>query len=737
MTAKRAMLALLGLVLVLSAAPARAQLPLGLPASPAASPPPAATPAPTPTPTPERDVDALLRVLENDTARSALIARLKADTPTEPPAAEAPGLASQLAETTRQASQRATVLIDAARSMAANVVATLRSTAASDLSQVWNTILDIGTVMAAAFIAFALLRLAVTRLARRLAARGAGHGWPRRIALLVVQTLADTLSVALAAGAGYAFTSGTSVGAVGQTGFYQTLFLNAFIVVELGKVVLRAVLVPAATALRPLRLDDTDAAYWYFWSSRLASLLGYSFLFAAPLVLYASTWAAAQSVRLLAMVIATIIVVTVVLQNRTRVRAALAARRSNGHADMLGRIAAYLGTIWHLIAIGYAIAVLVVWLADPATALPFMLRATAQSVIAAVVGVLVVAVISAIILRFTRISPDLRARLPMLEGRLNAFIPAVLRAVRLIVLAGVLLAAAHVWHLVDVSTWLTTGSGRALVSTLASVGLVLLLGLALHLISASWVEYRLNPNYGTIPTPRERTLLALFRNAMTIALIVVVAMLLLSNLGINIAPLLAGAGVVGLAVGFGAQKLVQDIITGIFIQFENAMNEGEVVTAAGISGLVERLTIRSVSLRDLSGVLHVIPFSTVDKVSNMMRHFSCHLAEIGVAYNSDIPAVKAAMLEAFDRLQKTEHGAFILEPMEMYGLARFGDSALVVMGRFKTLPGKHWNAGRAYNEILKAVFDEHSIEIPFPQRTLHIAPTDFALRHLMPEAVKS
>src|SRR3546814_1649991 len=109
-------------------------------------------------------------------------------------------------------------------------------------------------------------------------------------------------------------------------------------------------------------------------------------------------------------------------------------------------------------------------------------------------------------------------------------------------------------------------------------------------------------------------------------------MLALSQLGINIGTLLAGAGVVGLAVGFGAQKLVQDVITGVFIQFENAFNEGDVVTAGGITGTVERLTIRSVGIRDLSGVYHIVPFSSVDTVSNFMRGFAFHVAEIGVAY---------------------------------------------------------------------------------------------------------
>src|SRR5690606_18193192 len=149
--------------------------------------------------------------------------------------------------------------------------------------------------------------------------------------------------------------------------------------------------------------------------------------------------------------------------------------------------------------------------------------------------------------------------------------------------------------------------------------------------------------YGRKPSARERTLLALFRNAFSIALGVIVLLLVLAELGVNIAPLLAGAGIFGLAVGFGSQKLVQDVINGVFIQFENAMNEGDVVTVGGITGTVERLTIRSVSLRTVDGAYHLIPFSAVDSISNFMKNFSYHVAAIGVNYRESISEVKQAM----------------------------------------------------------------------------------------------
>jgi len=694
------------LILLLSATPAPAQLlPSALaPAAPAQ---------------PAADVDALVRILENDAARAALIARLRGEAaavePTGPPTE---GLVGRIAEYTRTAAQDALSLLNRAGEVAGTALGQLRGAGSLDLSTVWWAIMDVLAVVAVTVLALLLLRWAAGYASRAFDARASRAGRLQALALLVAAKLLDALTVVLAWAAGYAFA--LSFGTPGEISFSQTLFLNAFLVVELLKVAVRALLAPWHGHLRLVKLDDAAATYTYAWAGRLISLLGYSFLFAAPLVLYSGSWAAAQSIRLLAMLLATVLVAHVVLRNRVRVQAALAARQNGGKSDMLGRVTASVGSIWHLIVIGYAVAVFVVWLTNPYSALPFMLQATAQSVLAGVIGIVTVALLSGVISGGIRLPPGVASRLPLLESRLNAFVPAILRVVRLLVMLAVVLAVADIWRLANISGWLGSEGGRRLLGNAASLALVLLLGLGLHVVAASWVEYRLNPNFGTMPTPRERTLMALLRNAFSITLVVVIGMLTLSQIGVNIAPLLAGAGVLGLAIGFGAQKLVQDIITGIFIQLDNAMNEGEVVTVAGISGLVERLTIRSVSLRALDGIVHVIPFSAVDKVANMMRHFSCHLIEIGVSYNENIPEVKAAMQAAFDQLRETEHGQFILEPMEMYGLAKFGESALVVMARFKTVPGKHWNAGRAYNEIIKRVFDERGITIPFPHMTLYM-----------------
>jgi small conductance mechanosensitive channel len=386
---------------------------------------------------------------------------------------------------------------------------------------------------------------------------------------------------------------------------------------------------------------------------------------------------------------------------------------------VLSGVAGAIGRIWHLAAIAYVIALFVIWVSRPWDGLQYMLIASGKTVLAVLAGFLVVTATARAISGGIRLPEELHTRLPLLERRLNAFVPNLLRGVRLIAFLVVLGAILDAWDVLDLSGWLAGAGGQALVAALASAAAVLLVAWLIWLALSSWIEYRLNPNVGRAASARERTLLQLLRNAGTILLIVVAGMLALSEIGVDIGPLLAGAGVVGLAIGFGAQKMVQDVITGVFIQFENAINEGDVVTVGGTTGVVERLTIRSVGLRDLSGTYHIVPFSAVDTVSNYMREFAYHIAAIGVAYREDVGEVKDAMQEAFAELRAGEHGPEILDDLEMQGVTEFADSAVIVRARIKTLPGSQWAVGRAYNECVKRVFDRRGIEIPFPHRTVY------------------
>ncbi len=228
---------------------------------------------------------------------------------------------------------------------------------------------------------------------------------------------------------------------------------------------------------------------------------------------------------------------------------------------------------------------------------------------------------------------------------------------------------------------------------------------------------------------RATTLLSMARGTIIISLWAIFILIFLKQLGMDIAPILAGAGIVGLAVGFGAQELVRDGISGFFLILENRVRTGDVVAINGTGGLVENLNLRTITLRDLSGVVHTFQNGKINTLANMTMDWSAMVFDIGVAYKEDIDKVIEIVKEVGDKLQEdSEFSSKILEPIEIFGLDKFGDSALIVKARIKTLPIQQWNVGREFNKRLKIAFDKEQIEIPFPHRTIYwgdnISPLD-------------
>jgi len=189
---------------------------------------------------------------------------------------------------------------------------------------------------------------------------------------------------------------------------------------------------------------------------------------------------------------------------------------------------------------------------------------------------------------------------------------------------------------------------------------------------------------------------------------------------IDIGPLLAGAGVVGLAIGFGAQTLVKDIITGLFILIEDTVKVGDVVEVAGAAGTVEGVSIRTMTLRDLWGNLLVVPFSEITTVKNSSPDYAYYLFDIGVGYGEDVDRVMAVLREVDEDVRSDkEFSAAILEPLDIWGLNSFDDSAVTIRAGLKVRSDRRWPTGREYNRRIKIKFDELGIEIPYPHLTLY------------------
>ena len=219
---------------------------------------------------------------------------------------------------------------------------------------------------------------------------------------------------------------------------------------------------------------------------------------------------------------------------------------------------------------------------------------------------------------------------------------------------------------------------------------------------------------------RLNTLMGILRKTTRIIIWSIFGMIFLEKININIVPILTGAGIVGLAVGFGAQELVRDFISGFFILLEDGIRTGDVVTLNGTSGKVERIELRTITLRDSSGVVHIFQNGKINTISNMTKGWSAMVFNIGVAYKEDLTKVMQLMKEVGDSMYAEEqYKSRMLDTMEVSGLNNFGDSALEIRGRIRTKPGQQWGIGREYRKRLKEAFDEHNIEIPFPHQTVY------------------
>jgi small-conductance mechanosensitive channel len=724
-------LAALVLCLVLWSFPVAAQMGLAGAASAASEPSPATAPA----------LATLLEVLKDDAARAALIAELEATLAT--PLEDASAAAAPV-ETISVGRRIALITQGFGEDIAGSVEnlwnglqggqSVFSGLRGDELGILLKALQDLVVVILITVSSFVLLRKLAMRHYTSVARRSKGAGSLRTIGLFIGSNLTDALVVIIAWTLGYAVTI-FAFGEFGTIDILQSMYLNAFLIVEMTKVAIRAVLSPVASRLRLVPVSDAGARAVTRYLSFVVSVLGYGQLLIVPIVNQRASFAAGNGVSALISVLVLIYVVYIVLRRRRDVAAWLASgtemrdavsgddgevvERATGQGGLLVRLLHSVAAIWHWLALAYLGAMFAIVMTQPADRTLAAITGSAKILGAAILATLVSGWLARAVGRGITLPKDINAKLPLLENRINRFVPRAFGFLRLAILICVLLFSLDVLGLLDMRGWFDSQVGQSFTGKVFSVGAILIVAFGIWLAMTSFVDYKLNPEYGSIPTAREKTLLTLLRNATTIALVVFTLMFSLSEIGLDIGPLLASAGVLGLAIGFGAQKMVQDIITGIFIQFENAINVGDVITVSGITGAVERLSVRSVSLRDAHGVFHIIPFSSVDMVSNFMKEFSFHVCDMGIAYRESVEEAKAAMFDAFDILtQDVEMKREILAPLEWYGIQSFGDNAVVLRVRIKTVPGKQWAVGRAYNGILKEVFDARGIEIPFPQQTI-------------------
>ena len=270
-------------------------------------------------------------------------------------------------------------------------------------------------------------------------------------------------------------------------------------------------------------------------------------------------------------------------------------------------------------------------------------------------------------------------------------------------------------NLAQLDHWVITLLRIALITVVAWVGLVAMQHLIRH-----FRERITRHMDDSEQVKRVETLGRVFRYIAAVTVLVVATTLILSEVGIAVAPILGAAGVIGLAVGFGAQSLVKDYFAGFFILLENQMRQGDVVDIAGKSGLVEEVTLRYVRLRDYDGNVHYVSNGLITTVTNMSRGFAQAVVDVGVAYREDTDEAMGVMRETGAEMRADPlFGAKILDELEIAGVDKWADSAVMLRCRFKVQPLEQWSVRREFLRRLKKAFDARGIEIPFPHLTIY------------------
>ncbi|KND55126.1 Potassium efflux system KefA protein / Small-conductance mechanosensitive channel [Candidatus Paraburkholderia kirkii] len=347
----------------------------------------------------------------------------------------------------------------------------------------------------------------------------------------------------------------------------------------------------------------------------------------------------------------------------------------------------------------------------------------------ATAGLLVVAFfLSAIVVRITR--P--KSRKPR---RQSAYVRRLVKFVGTMIVVGVWLVflelSSRFWgfslaHMAEESV-----AARGIAHAVAMIVLTFFVVWLVWILIDTGIQEALRPDStrrGTRgPSMRARTMLPLVRNVVFVFLLTVAAIVMAANLGLNVTPLLAGAGVIGLAVGFGAQSLVADLITGLFIIIEDTISVGDSIEVeGGHAGIVESLTIRTVRLRDGQGAIHAIPFSQIKTVKNLSRDFAYAIFEVRMPFTADVDEVTQMIREVgVDMASDFRYRLEMLGPVEVWGLDRFDPNWMVVKGQIKTRPLQQWSVARAFNLRIKRKMDEAGMEIPVPQ--MHVQMTRDAM----------
>lgn len=691
------------------------------------------------TPPPEPDAEqkkaaysALADILENDTSRQALIGQLRnaAATPSqEPVPAIAPPETAEQKTVLENVTEVSRFYSEALSSRFAQLWRNLIGSPHKPFNpQTFTTAVSHFLMLAAVVFAFYwLARLCAWPLYRKMGQwgrkknRDKGSWFPLPL-MITGAFIIDLLLLALTLFVGQISSDALNAGSK-TIAFQQALFLNAFALIEFFKALLRLIFCPGVPELRPFAIQDKSARYWALRLSILSGLIGYGLLVAVPIISNQVNVQFGALANVLIMLCITVWALSLIFHNKKHITESLLqlADRSLSFFSLFIRAFAL---VWHWLASAYFIVLCFFSLFDPGNSLKFMMGATFKSLAIIGIAAFVSGLLSRWISKTITLSPQVQRNYPELQKRVNGWASVSLKVARILTVCVAVMLLLNAWGLFDFWNWLHNGAGEKTVDILIRIALILFFSAVGWTLLASLIENRLVSDIHGRPLPsaRARTLLTLFRNALAVIISTITIMIVLSEIGVNIAPLLAGAGALGLAISFGSQTLVKDIITGIFIQFENGMNTGDLVTIGPLTGTVERMSIRSVGVRQDTGAYHIIPWSSITTFANFVRGIGSVVANYDVDRHEDADKAKQALQDAVEELLEMDgiRGLIIGEP-SFAGIVGLTNTAFTLRVSFTTQPLKQWTVRFALDSMVKKHFDLADVRMPV--QTYQVLPS--------------
>lgn len=495
-------------------------------------------------------------------------------------------------------------------------------------------------------------------------------------------------------------------------------YLWSRIVAATARVVL---LSPSALALYPLGEETRN--YLYIWIRRFANFGFYGFAVAgcswwlhAPGAIYAIL------LRIVVLVLG-ILAVIFVLQNKTTV--AMWLRGSGEPASGRGRgwrlLRQRLAAVWHILAIVLVVGTFGVSVLHIEGGFLDLLRATVLSVVVVLAAALAVQFVGRASEHGFAIKPELKARFPTLESRANRYIPILTTLASLVIDVVAALALLQAWG-IDAFLWVQTAASSSAVGSLASIAIVIAVAIVAWEAFVLAIEHHmLRLDDDSRRRARAQTMVPFLRVVAVVIIGIFVIFAVLGAIGINVGALLAGAGVFGLIAGFGSQSIIKGLLTSIGVLVDDTFAVGDVVDlGSGHSGVVEAMSIMTIKLRGQDGSLMTVPFSAVTAIQNLTKDYSYYVANVGIGYGEDTDRVVKVLAAIVEEMRKEKpFTRWIQEPLDVVGVDRFADSAVILLVRIKTQPIRQWAVGREFNRRMKLAFEREDIEMPFPARTIY------------------